>query len=180
MTRMIGPDCAVSCNLTKTHTHAHTHTLLERLPARPMASALLEELKKSQIEDAVGKSWAALATEEDPQGRGVGTLLIEAGAEGEGGQGIGDGRDASGGIEEVGMSNGENSGRIRWQPHLRGENELGQTNRGVLGVCAGVWPRVQSKFSRALHAHRGKKLLLDLQNLDITTMKIAMVRFGGA
>ena len=43
-----------------------------------MASALIEELKtvateakRSQIEDAVGSSWAALAAEEDPQGRGI-------------------------------------------------------------------------------------------------------------
>ena len=53
-------------------------SLLERLPERPMASALIEELKivateakRSQIEDAVGNSWAALAAEEDPQGRGI-------------------------------------------------------------------------------------------------------------
>ena len=69
-------------------------SLLERLPERPMASALLEELKtvateakRSQIEDAVGSSWAALAAEEDPQGRGIGTLLVEAGAGGGGGGG---------------------------------------------------------------------------------------------
>ena len=69
-------------------------SLLERLPERPMASALLEELKivateakRSQIEDAVGSSWAALAAEEDPQGRGIGTLLVEAGAGGGGGEG---------------------------------------------------------------------------------------------
>ena len=54
-------------------------------------SALLEELKtvatevkKSQIEDAVGSSWAALAVEEDPQEREIGTLLVKAGAGGEG------------------------------------------------------------------------------------------------
>ena len=59
-----------------------------------MASALLEELKivateakRSQIEDAVGSSWATLAAEEDPQGRGMGTLLVEAGAGGGGGGG---------------------------------------------------------------------------------------------
>ena len=58
-----------------------------------MGSALIEELKtvateakRSQIEDAVGSSWAVLATEEDLQGRGIGTLLVEAGA-GEGGGG---------------------------------------------------------------------------------------------
>ena len=43
------------------------------------------EAKRSQIEDAVGNSWAALAAEEDPQGRGIGTLLVEAGAGGGGG-----------------------------------------------------------------------------------------------
>ena len=64
-----------------------------------MASALLEELKivateaeRSQIEDAVGSSWAALAAEEDPQGGGIGTLLVEAGAGGGGG-----GREGRGG-----------------------------------------------------------------------------------
>ena len=41
-------------------------------------------------------------------------------------------------------------------------------------------PRVQSKLSRALHAHRGKKLLQDLQTQESTTMKRAMVRFRGA
>ena len=108
MTRMIGPDCAVMCNLINTHTHGchalvlrrvvaasawgNLPSLLERLPEQPMASALIKELKivateakRSQIEDAVGSSWAVLATEEDPQGRGIGTLLVEAGAGGGGG-----------------------------------------------------------------------------------------------
>ena len=59
-------------------------SLLDRLPERPMALELIEELKtvateakRSQIEDAVDSSWAALAAEEDPQGRGIGTLLVE-------------------------------------------------------------------------------------------------------
>ena len=57
-----------------------------------MASTLVEKLmivateaKRSQIEDAVGSSWAALAAEEDPQGREMGTLLVKAGAGGGGG-----------------------------------------------------------------------------------------------
>ena len=57
-----------------------------------MASALIEELKtvatetkRNQKEDAVGGPWAALAAEDDPQGRGIGTLLVEAGAGGGGG-----------------------------------------------------------------------------------------------
>ena len=66
-----------------------------------MASALVEELKtvatevkRSQIEDPVGSSWAALAAEEDPQERGIETLLVEAGSGGgaggrEGGRGVG-------------------------------------------------------------------------------------------
>ena len=94
-----------------------------------MASALLEELKivateakRSQIEDAVGSSWAALAAEEDPQGRGIGTLLVEAGAGGGGGEGGGGGRGAGGGGGGVGAGvlDSENNGRIRWQPCLIG------------------------------------------------------------
>ena len=73
-------------------------SLLERLPERPMASALIQKLKtvateakRSQIGDAVDSSWAVLAAEEGPQGKGVGTLLVEAGAGGGGGRG-GEGR----------------------------------------------------------------------------------------
>ena len=44
----------------------------------------------------------------------------------------------------------------------------------------GVVPRVQSKLSRALHAHRGKKLLQDLQAQESVPMKRVMVRFRGA
>ena len=70
-----------------------------------MASALIEELKtvaikadRGQIDDAVGTSWAALAAEEDAQERGIGTLLVEAGAGGGGGRGgEGGGREKGGG-----------------------------------------------------------------------------------
>ena len=163
-------------------------SLLERLPERPMASALIEELKivateakRSQIMDAVGSSWAALATEEDPQGRGIRSLQVEAGARG-GGRG-GEWRERGGG-ERGGHGGGGVGQREQWedpsatQPDR--EIELSQTNRGVGGVCVGVVPRVQSKLSRALHAHRGKKLLQDLQTQESSTMKRAMVRFGGA
>ena len=64
-------------------------SLLKGLPERPMASALLEELMtgatkvtKSQIDDAVGNSQAALVVEEDPQERGIEALLVEPGAGG--------------------------------------------------------------------------------------------------
>ena len=60
------------------------------------------------------------------------------------------------------------------------EIELSQTNRGVGGVCVGVVPSVQSKLSRALHAHRGKKLLQDLQTQESAATKRAMVRLRGA
>ena len=63
-----------------------------------MTSALVEELetvateaKRSQIEDAVDSSWAALAAEEGPQERGIRTLLVEAGARGGRGEGRGGG-----------------------------------------------------------------------------------------
>ena len=44
----------------------------------------------------------------------------------------------------------------------------------------GVVPRIQSKLSRVLHAHHGKKPLQDLQAQASTAMKRAMVRFKGA
>ena len=60
------------------------------------------------------------------------------------------------------------------------EIELSKTNRGVEGVCVGVVTRVQSGFSRALHAHRWKKLLQGLRTQKSAPMKKAMVRFRGA
>ena len=92
-----------------------------------MASALIEQLKivateakRSQIEDAVGSSWAALAAEEDPQGRGIGTLLVESGSRrrGEGRGGEGEERGEEGGGVRAGVLDSENNGRIRWQPSL--------------------------------------------------------------
>ena len=44
----------------------------------------------------------------------------------------------------------------------------------------GVAPRVQSRLSRALHAHHGVKLLTDLCNQEGNTSKKVMVRFKGA
>ena len=44
----------------------------------------------------------------------------------------------------------------------------------------GVVPRGYLHLSRALHAHRGKKLLQDLHSLESTATKKAMVRFRGA
>ena len=75
--------------------------------------------------------------------------------------------------------------REQWEDLLATQSdkeiELSQTNRGVGGMCVGVVPRVQSKLSRALHAHRGKKLLQeDLQTKESAVMKRAMVRFRGA
>ena len=91
-----------------------------------MASALIEELKtvateakKNQIEDAVGSSWAALAAEEDPQGRGIGTLLVEAGAGG--GEGRGRGRGGGGRRgHRGGVLGSKNNWRTRWQPSPMG------------------------------------------------------------
>ena len=144
-----------------------------------MASVLIEELKtvateakKSQNEDAVGSSWAALAMEEDPQRREIGTLLAKAGA-GEGGRG-GEGREMGGGVGQ----------REQWEDPLTiqpdWEIEPSLTNRGVGGVCLGIVPRVQSELSRALHAHRGKKLLQDLRTQESAPTKRAMVSFRGA
>ena len=96
--------------------------LLKQLPERPMASGLIEELKtvateakRSQIEDAMGSSWAALSVEDDPQGRGIRTLLVEAEAGGRGGrEGRGGGRAGGrGGGVGAGILGSENNVRIR-------------------------------------------------------------------
>ena len=153
-----------------------------------MASALLEEqkivateAKRSQMEDAVGSSWAALAAEEDPQGRGIGTLLVKAGAGGGGGGG--EGRERGGG-GRGGRGGGGVGQREQWEDPMATQSdreiELSQPKQGVGGVCVGVVPRVQSKLSRALHAHRGKKLLQDLRTQESAATKRAMVRFRGA
>ena len=129
-----------------------------------MASALIEELKtvateakRSKKEDAVGSSWTALAAEEDSQKGGIGTLLVEAGA---GGGGGGRGGEGEGWGGEGGRGGGGVGQREHWEDPLATqpdrEIELSQINRGVGGVCVGVLPRVQSKLSRALHAHRGR------------------------
>ena len=129
----------------------------------------------------MGSSWAALAAEEDPQGKGVGNLLVEAGAEGERGGGRGEER---GWGERRGRGGGGVGQREQWEDPLATqpdrEIELSQTNRGVGGVCVGVVLRIQSKLSRALHAHRGKKLLQDLQTEESAAMKRVMVRLRGA
>ena len=94
-----------------------------------------------------------------------------------------EGRERGGG-ESGGRRGGGVGQREQWKDPLATqpdrEIELSQTNRGVGGVCVGVVPRVQSKLSRALHAHRGKKLLQDLQTQESAAMKRALVRFRGA
>ena len=63
------------------------------------------EVKRRQIQDAVGSSWAALAAEEDPHGRGVGTLLSRREQDEKGGR--------AGRVGGAGVLNSKNNGRIR-------------------------------------------------------------------
>ena len=108
------------------------------------------------------------------------------GGEGRGGEGRGgEGRGGGGaGGEREGRGGGGVGQREQWedpsatQPDR--EIELNQTNQGVGGVSVGVVPCVQSKLSRALLAHRGKKLLQDVQTQGSTTTKRAMTRIRGA
>ena len=96
-----------------------------------------------------------------------------------GGGGGGEGREERGGRGGGGVGQ-----REQWEDPLATqpdrEIELSQTNRGNGGVCVGVVPRVQSKLLRALHTHRGKKLLQNLQTQESAPMKRAMARFRGA
>ena len=88
------------------------------------------EAKRSQIEDAVGSSWASLAAEEDPQEKGIGTLLVEAGGSrrrrgGGGGRSGGErGARGSGGVGQ----REQWEGPLATQPDR--EIELSQTDRG--------------------------------------------------
>ena len=86
--------------------------------------------------------------------------------------------------EREGRGGGSVGQRQQWEDPLATqpdrEIELSQASQGVGGVCAGVVPRVQSKLSRALHAHRGKKLLQDLHTQESAPTKRAMVRFRRA
>ena len=107
------------------------------------------------------------------------------GGEGRGGEGRGRGGERGGaGGEREGRGGGGVGQREQWedpsatQPDR--EIELNQTNQGVGGVSVGVVPCVQSKLSRALLAHRGKKLLQDVQTQGSTTTKRAMTRIRGA
>ena len=108
-----------------------------------------------------------------------GTLLVEAGA---GGGGGGEGRGGEGGA--WGRGGGGVRQREQWEDPMATQSdreiELSQTNLGVGGVWVGVVPRVQSKLSPALHAHRGEKLLQDLQTQESAATKRAMVRFRRA
>ena len=113
-------------------------SLLEWLLEQPMASALIEGLntvatkvKRSQIEDAVGSSWVALATEEDPQGGEIGTLLVEAGEVGGGGRGReGTGGEGRGGERRGGEGRGgEGRGGERRGGEGRGEEKGGAWRR---------------------------------------------------
>ena len=135
-------------------------SLLERLPEQPMASARIEELKivatkakRTQIKDAVGSSWTALAADEDLQGRGMGTLLVEAGAGGGGGGGE---RRERGRGERGGRGGGGVVQREQWEDPLATQHdreiEPSQTDRRVRGVCVGVVPRA-NQSSRAPSTH---------------------------
>ena len=118
----IGCHALVLVRVVAASARENLSSLLERLPELPMTSALIEELKivateakRSQIQDAVDSSWAALAAEEDPQGRGIGTLPVKAGAGIE--RGGAEGRRRGGGREGgvgAGVLDSDNNGRIRW------------------------------------------------------------------
>ena len=82
----------------------------------------------------MGSSLEALAAEEDPQGRGIGTLIVEAEAGSGGGREEGEG----GAGEVAAVLNSENDGRIRWQPSLIGRMSKPDQPRGrrsVRGCC---------------------------------------------
>ena len=58
------------------------------------------------------------------------------------------------------------------------ENGPAETNRSARGVCIGTVLRVQSKLSRARHAHSRKKLQQDVQHIE-KNAKTKATKFRG-
>ena len=124
---LIGCHALVHGRVVAASARGNLPPFLERLPERPIGSAPIEELKtvateakRSQVEDAVGSLWAVLGAEEDPQRRGIGTLLVEAGAGGWGGGGGGrrggwGGAGGRGGGVGAEVLDSENNWSVRWQ-----------------------------------------------------------------
>ena len=77
----------------------------------------------------MGSSWAALAAEEDPQGRGVGTLLVEAGAGGGGGRGGGE----RGGGGRGGRGGGGVGQREKWEDPMATQSDKLRGRRSLRG-----------------------------------------------
>ena len=166
MTRMTGPDCAVMCNLINTHKHTYREREREK-PNRGRSGQFMG--------CPSGGRGPSRERDRNPTSRSGSRRR----GEGRGGEG----RERGGG-ERGGRGGGGVGQREQWDDPLvtqpGREIELSQTNRGVGGVCVRVVLRVQTKLSRALHAHRGKKLLQDLQTQENAAIKRAMVRFRGA
>ena len=92
-----------------------------------MASSLLEELKtvatevkRNQIEDAVGSSWATLAVKDYSQLEWDRDSIGPNGSRRRKRAGRGTGKTGAGGRGGAGVLNSKNNGRIRWQPSLIG------------------------------------------------------------
>ena len=128
----------------------------ERQPERPIASSLIEELKtvvtdakRRQKRDAMGSSWTALAVKENPQRRGIGTLLVQAGTRGgrEGAKGSGRGGGEKGDLG-AGALISENNGRIRSQASLIGILNRARATKGRGGVRGGCTPRPIKALAR--------------------------------
>ena len=159
-------------------------SLLERLPERPMASAFLARAEdrghRSQEKPDRGRNGQFMGCPSG--GRGPSRERDRNSTSRSGSRRRGGEREGRGG--EGGRGGGRVGQREQWEDPMATQSdkeiELSQTNRGVGGVCVGVVPRVQSKLSHALHAHRGKKLLQDLQTQESAATKRAMVRFRGA
>ena len=116
-----------------------------------MASALLEELKivateakRSQIEDAVGSSWAALAAgrgptrERDRNATGRSGSRRRGGGEGGGGREGRGGEGGGGGGVGAGVLDSENNGRIRMPGGFARRHDGGPPVEGNLRQESGV------------------------------------------
>lgn len=122
-------------------------SVLERVRDRPMASALIDELKtlateveRSKIEDAVGAKEDPKDKDENPCGRG--RRAMKAGYS-EGGK-----------VRQRGrlMNNGN---RRRIQRIAQPKRSRSRTNRIARGECWRLHPGTNQALARVLHAYNG-------------------------
>ena len=158
----VSPD--LGATLSNVATTAHAVELRREL------RKLAEFASGPQLAEMVGSSWAALAMDKDPAGRGIGALLVEAGATGT----------ATDNPSPPPQSSPQRDPVMPGDPPRPEGDEAPE-----LGAPPTSRPRVsrqaQSRITKVLFAHQGRQLLADLRaRADTVVGQRRFVRYAGA